>query len=307
MGQHLEYTLWDEWVSLPVVLPAEDEITGVLDGLCHKSDGKTCCFTCNRLFTVRRLFKLWNASEPVRKGDDTSGIRLLNSPKNKGPIVFCIDSLYAEKFFARSLNLGRRTRNWNWVRGLWGSCGSLYIPKSGYFLVIRPPEGNGSGERIQSILKSAGFSIGVRKKGGSREIMLRDQQQIATFLSRLGFVQSVLALEETAIYRSMRSHANKLVNCDAANISKSVRAAQDQMSLIRKLEEIGAVEDLPDILKELVAARKANPSVSLRELGQSMSRPISKSTVEYRWRKLENILNKMLRGDGCHVLGKGRR
>lgn len=135
---------------------------------------------------------------------------------------------------------------------------------------------------------------------------MRDQRQIATFLSRLGFVQSVLALEETAIYRSMRSHANKLVNCDAANISKSVRAAQDQMSLIRKLEEIGAVEDLPDILKELVAARKANPSVSLRA-GAKYVRPISKSTVEYRWRKLENILNKMLRGDGCHVLGKGRR
>ena len=171
---------------------------------------------------------------------------------------------------------------------------------------MHPPIRNATAERLQGILKSAGFVLGVRKKSAQREIMVRDQQQIVTFLLRLGFVHTALALEETAIYRSMRSHANKLVNCDAANINKSLEAAQNQMKLIRELEEHNFIDELPDPLKELVYARKRNPSISLKELGQSLPRPISKSTVEYRWRKLENMLYEILKGDGSHVLGKSR-
>ena len=79
------------------------------------------------------------------------------------------------------------------------------------------------------------------------------------------------------------------------------------MKLIREMEEAGILEELPDELRELVSARKKNPSISLKELGQNLPRPISKSTVEYRWRKCENILHKLLKGDGAHVFGKGRR
>ncbi|MCE5202536.1 MAG: DNA-binding protein WhiA [Synergistaceae bacterium] len=305
--ERLNRTIWDEWTSFPLVPPVEDEIAGIFDGLSYKKHVEDYYFTCSRLFAVRRLLRLWALSGFQDQNSDSSrGIRLIHTQQQRGRIVFSVSRGFAEEIFTRSARLGRRARNWNWVRGLWGSCGALYIPRAGYHLVLRPPEGNGSAERIQGILKSAGFSLGVRKKGGTREIMLRDQQQIVTFLSRLGFVQSALELEETAIYRSMRSHANKLVNCDAANINKSVQAAQNQMALIRQLEEYGIVEELPEGLRELIRARKSSPSISLKELGQSMPRPISKSTVEYRWRKLENILNKMLKGDGGHVLGKGR-
>ena len=164
------------------------------------------------------------------------------------------------------------------------------MPKAGYYLIMRPQTANGSAERLQAILKSCGFTVGVRKRATYRELTLRDQQQIVTLLSRMGLVKTALSLEETAIYRSMRSHANKLVNCDAANINKSIEAARGQMELIRRMDELGITETLPEPLFELVAARKRNPSISLKELGQTLPRPISKSTVEYRWRKLEHIL-----------------
>lgn len=296
----IDHRIWDEWISYPLVSPVEDEITGIIDGLTGREYGGEVRFTCGRLITVRRLMRLWPSSEYQSDGDE--GIRLIHS-QLKWSAVFSINAASAEKIAARSLKMGKRKRNWNWIRGLWGSCGALYIPKAGYHLVIRPPEGDAGAERIQGILKSAGFAVGVRKKGASREIMLRDQQHIVTFLSRIGLVQSALALEETAMYRLMRSHANKLVNCDAANISKSVNAAKNQMQLIRDLEESGVIDELPDSLKELIFARKRNPSVSLKELGQSLPRPISKSTVEYRWKKLENILTAMSKGDGPHVPG----
>ena len=149
--------------------------------------------------------------------------------------------------------------------------------------------------------------VGVRKRATYRELTLRDQQQIVTLLSRMGLVKTALSLEETAIYRSMRSHANKLVNCDAANINKSIEAARGQMELIRRMDELGITETLPEPLFELVAARKRNPSISLKELGQTLPRPISKSTVEYRWRKLEHILQTQLKGDDANVLRKSGR
>lgn len=301
--EHLSHRIWDEWTSLQAVTPVEDEIAGILDGLVCRNTDSEYEFSSGRLFALRRLLKLWADSEYQHMG----AIRIVYGEQQKNRLRFSLDPKLAEMIFQRFSGSSRKKRNWNWVRGMWGSCGALYMPKAGYHLVMRPPAGNGSAERLQGILKSAGFSVGVRKKDRMRELMLRDQQQIVTFLSRLGFVKTVLALEETAIYRSMRSHANKLVNCDSANINKTLEAAERQMRLISMIEEAGIFEELPDELRELLFARKKNPSISLKELGQNLPRPISKSTVEYRWRKCENLLHKLLKGDGAHVFGKGRR
>ncbi|MDD4159415.1 MAG: DNA-binding protein WhiA [Synergistaceae bacterium] len=287
----------------PSIPPVEDEIAGILDGANCRKRGNEYEFTSGRLFAVRRLLKLWSDSEY----QDIETIKIIYGEQQKNKLSFSLDAELTEKIFDRISRSSRKKRNWNWVRGIWGSCGALYVPKAGYHLVLRPPAPNGSAERLQSILKSSGFSVGIRKKNHMRELMLRDQQQIVTFLSRLGFVKTVLALEETAIYRSMRSRANKLVNCDSANINKTLEAAERQMKLINEMEEAGILENLSDELRELVYARKKNPSISLKELGQNLPRPISKSTVEYRWRKCENILHKLLKGDGAHVFGKGRR
>lgn len=290
--KQIEHILWDEWLTLPFIIPVEDEITGIINGLTYKVDGDLYKFTSNRLFVIRRLLHLLSESQYQNKTTNSNEIVQISSTQQKGKIIFNIRAPFAEEIILRSAKFGRRERNWNWIRGVWGSCGSLYLPKTGYYLVIRLPENNNSPERLQGILKSVGFSVGVRKKTKVRELILRNQQHIVTFLSRLGFVQTTLALEETAIFRMMRSHANKLVNCDSANINKSVVAAQNQLLIIKKLENFGLIDTLSDSLKELINARRDNPSVSLGELGQNLSRPISKSTVKYRWKILEEILNK---------------
>lgn len=288
-------SLWDEWSSLPLARPVEDEITGILEGLHYFAEGADYIFRSGKLFTVRRLIRLWAESEYQGAGGAGSGVCLLRS-QQRGRIAFSVKAETAEKIFERGRGFARRSRNWNWVRGLWGACGALYIPKTGYYLVLRPPARGAAAERAGSILKSAGFTVGTRRKGGGRELTLRDQQQITTFLSRIGLSSVILRLEETAIYRQVRSHANKLVNCDSANINKSLSAARSQLALIEKLEAAGLVGELAEPLRELIFARKNNPSMSLRELGQTLQRPISKSTVEYRWRKLESILQSLERG-----------
>lgn len=298
-------TIWDEWSAMPMDEQARDEAAGILDGLPSRARGDEIIFTSPRLFTVRRLMRLWGeccASSP----DEQQGIKLVDTQR-KGKIIFAADRELALAILSPTRTAAKRTRNWGWVRGVFGSCGALYMPKAGYYLIMRPQTGNGSAERLQAILKSCGFAVGVRKRATYRELTLRDQQQIVTLLSRIGLVKTALNLEETAIYRSLRSHANKLVNCDAANINKSLEAARGQMELIRRMDELGITETLPEPFFELVAARKRNPSISLKELGQTLPRPISKSTVEYRWRKLEHILQTQLKGDDANVLRKSGR
>ena len=82
--------------------------------------------------------------------------------------------------------------------------------------------------------------------------------------------------------------------------------AQLRLGPLPKVGVVRLTITLPEPLKDLIFARKISPSISLKELGQSLPRPISKSTVEYRWRKLDNLLHRHLKGDGGHVLGKSR-
>jgi hypothetical protein len=290
--KHLEHILWDEWLTIPFIKPVEDEIAGIINGLNYRKDSDYYVFSSRRLFTIRRLLYLFSEIPTFNKTMNAKDVIQIINTNIKGKTVFRIKESMAKDIILRSSSFGRRERNWNWIRGVWGSCGSLYLPKSGYYLVIRLPENNSIPDRLQSILKSAGFSIGVRKRIKTRELILRNQQQIVTLLSRLGFVRTTLALEETAILRMMRNRANKLVNCDSANINKSLAVAQNQLQTIKKLETQGLVETLPEHLKELVFLRKENPSATLGELGQFLSRPITKSTVKYRRRKLEEVLRK---------------
>lgn len=303
--ESLNRTIWDEWGAAQAERQGRDEAAGIMDGLPFRARGEELFFLSPRLFAVRRLMRLWSECFAGR-AEGQQGIRLVDTQR-KGKIVFAADKKQAAELLSATRSAAKRTRNWGWVRGLFGSCGALYMPKAGYYLIVRPQAANGSAERLQAILKSCGFTVGVRKRATYRELTLRDQQQIVTLLSRMGLVKTALSLEETAIYRSMRSHANKLVNCDAANINKSIEAARGQMELIRRMDELGITETLPEPLFELIAARKRNPSISLKELGQTLPRPISKSTVEYRWRKLEHLLQTQLKGDDANVLRKSGR
>ncbi|MDO4987444.1 MAG: DNA-binding protein WhiA [Synergistes sp.] len=299
----LNHTIWDEWsaagVDEELVI---DEISGIISGLAYSPVGDRCVFTLPRLFVLRRLMRIWGR---YKWKDGDGAIRVIGSYQ-RGGVKFSISRDDVSEIFQRTDTMAKRTRNWNWVRGIFGSCGAIYLPKTGYYLAVRLPITGRHVDRVQAILRSCGFALGVRKKISLKELILRDQQDIVTFLSRIGLVNTALELENMAIYRSMRNHANKLVNCDTANINKTLQAAKEQMAIIRQIEDSGIIDELSEPLAELVAARKKNPSITLKELGQTLPKPVSKSTVEYRWRKLETILSDKLKGDEANVLRKSR-
>ena len=146
--EHLSHRIWDEWTSLQPVPPVEDEIAGILDGLNCRNRGEEYEFASGRYFAVRKLMKLWSESEYQPLGS----IKIIYGDKQKKRMQFSVDAGVTEMIFERISASSRKKRNWNWLRGMWGACGALYMPKTGYYLVLRPPARNDSSDRIRSIL-----------------------------------------------------------------------------------------------------------------------------------------------------------
>ena len=120
-------------------------------------------------------------------------------------------------------------------------------------------------------------------------IYSKDGEEISKFLAFIEASSSVLKFEEIRVYRDMRNNVNRIVNCETANLSKTVNAAVKQIEAINKLKKEGKFNNLPDNLKEIAILRLENPEASLTELGAMLKEPIGKSGVNYRLKALMDL------------------
>ena len=104
---------------------------------------------------------------------------------------------------------------------------------------------------------------------------------------------SLMDLENIRIVRDMRNNVNRKVNCEAANINKTVNAAVRQIEDIRYLEAVKGIEKLPDSLADIAMLRLAHPDASLKELGEMLNPPVGKSGVNHRLRKLSQLAEEL--------------
>lgn len=296
--------LWDEWLASPISdsTEADSEVAALLLSMRRRLEGERVSLISKRFFVFRRLHKLWSMGTWNQLGDLGTLLRL--PPDLRGHPMLSVAPSLMEKasHITRGVTEAPPKNRWGWLRGLWGGLGSLYIPQTGYYLVFRIEEGKGLlREKGTALLKSNGIRFSERSRPPHHDILVRDQEQIVALLTGLNLYRAGLLLEERTLMRSMRDRANKLVNCDASNIRKSLDAAERQMELANKVRTSGLMDKLPFPFRELVQVRLDNPSVSLRELGQLLSRPVTKSTVEYRWSRLGRLVENAMKGDGCHV------
>ena len=124
-----------------------------------------------------------------------------------------------------------------------------------------------------------------RKKGYIT--YLKEAEKIADFLSLVGAVQAMLRFEDVRIVRDMRNSVNRLVNCETANLNKTISASVRQIEDIRFIQNRVGLDALPPKLREIAEIRLENEEVTLKELGEMLpSGPISKSGVNHRLRKI---------------------
>lgn len=174
------------------------------------------------------------------------------------------------------------------IRGAFLGAGSINNPESKYHLeIILSTKENA--ENIINILKT--FTIGAKKleRKNGYSIYIKDGEEISKLLALIGANSSVLKFEQIRVLRDMKNNINRKVNCETANLNKTVNAAVRQIEAIKKLKKTGEFDKLSESLKEIAKIRIENPDASLVELGQMLKDPIGKSGVNHRLNKILEI------------------
>ena len=117
-------------------------------------------------------------------------------------------------------------------------------------------------------------------------LYLKQSDQISDFLTYLGAPVAAMGIMEARLEKELNNKVNRRCNCDEANTSKVVEAAQEQLAAIRTLKELGLMEHLPAKLMQAALAREENPESSLTELASMMEPPITKPAMNHRLKKL---------------------
>ena len=118
---------------------------------------------------------------------------------------------------------------------------------------------------------------------------IKDGEEISKFLACIGANKAVLAFEDIRIFKEMKNNVNRLVNCETANLNKTVNAAVDQIEDIKLLKSLNKFDDMPIELREIANLRLEHPDATLKELGQMLSDPIGKSGVNHRFKKIHRL------------------
>lgn len=145
----------------------------------------------------------------------------------------------------------------------------------------------GFAQTVVHILKNMYFPIGFTDRKNNYQIYMKDGEAIMDLLAMLGAPKSVEAMEVARNLKEVRSQVNRLVNCETANLERTVAAAVLQTKKIRELQDAGRLEQLPEKLQRAAWARMEHPDASLAELGEILS--ISKSTVNNRLKKIMEL------------------
>jgi len=174
------------------------------------------------------------------------------------------------------------------LRGAFLAGGSVTDPAKGYHLELTTSHASVNRELL-TLLREAGFEAKSNLRGANHMAYFKQSEAIADFLAFLGAPLAAMELMNAKAEKDLRGGVNRRVNCDAANLDKAVDAAQEQLETIRRLGKRMDLEELPPKLREAARLRLENPDLTLTELGELCSPPITKSTFKYRLKKLSDL------------------
>ena len=172
------------------------------------------------------------------------------------------------------------------LRGAFLAGGSVTDPDKGYHLEITTTHSSVSRESYALIEECMAFYPKSARRGGGHVLYIKQSDQISDFLTFLGAPVAAMGIMETRLEKELNNKVNRRCNCDEANTSKVVEAAQEQLAAIRILRERGMLEHLPNKLLQAAVSREENPSASLTELAAMMEPPITKPAMNHRLKKL---------------------
>lgn len=174
------------------------------------------------------------------------------------------------------------------VRGAFLGSGSINNPKNNYHLEILFSHLENA-KFVLQILQDYDIKFKRIHKNKAFCIYAKDGEEISKFLAFIGANNSILKFEEIRVYRDIRNNVNRKVNCETANLNKTVNSALKQIEAIQYLQKNGKLENLSEEMQEIAKLRVLHPEATLVELGNMLKKPIGKSGVNHRLKKIEKM------------------
>ena len=172
------------------------------------------------------------------------------------------------------------------LRGAFLAGGSVTDPAKGYHIELTSTHLAVARETRVLIHEAMGFAPKTATRNGGVVLYIKQSEQISDFLALLGASVASMGIMEARLEKELNNKVNRRCNCDDANISKVVEAAQEQLAAIRILRELDLLDKIPGKLKQAAIAREHNPESSLSELAAMMDPPITKPAMNQRLKKL---------------------
>jgi len=174
------------------------------------------------------------------------------------------------------------------VRGLFLGAGAINNPERANQLSIGTNLEKIAIEIVENLSEND-IKFKIIKKKDSYHIYTKDGEEISKFLALIGANKAVLEFENIRVQREMRNKINRIVNCEEANLNKTMNASIEQIEAINKLKENKKFEKIDENLKEIAEIRLKNPNANLSQLGEMLKEPIGKSGVNYRLKKIVDL------------------
>ena len=283
--------------------------------LCRQTVGKKCCavaecfgvllycntFTTSRIRIVtesqdfaarlprlfRRAFGVGFDMEP-EPGEHSGKLTFSISDAGKIERIFQAFGFSTERHVTLHVNFGileEECCRVSFLRGVFLAGGSVTDPEKRYHLELATTHRK-VGLETEALLLDLGFYPKDTDRNGTSVVYFKQSDAIEDFLTLIGAPVSAMSIMEAKVEKELRNGVNRRVNCDTANLTKVVDAAQEQIAAIRRLESSGRLETLPEKLRETAALRRENPEATLTELAEMMNPPLTKSAMNHRMRKL---------------------
>ena len=172
------------------------------------------------------------------------------------------------------------------LRGAFLAGGSVTDPEKGYHMEISTTHQSVSRETYLLMHEAMDIQPKSAKRSGGQVLYIKQSEQISDCLTFLGAPVAAMGIMTARLEKELNNKVNRRCNCDDANISKVVEAAQEQLAAIRTLKDLGLLDKLPAKILQAAKAREAHPVSSLSELAEMMDPPITKPAMNHRLKKL---------------------
>lgn len=171
------------------------------------------------------------------------------------------------------------------LRGAFLAGGSVTDPEKRYHLELATNHMPASRE-VQVLMEEMGFLPRTIRRGADALLYFKQSEHIEDFLTKIGAPAAAMDIMTAKVDKEIRNGANRAMNCDMANVNKTLDAAQEQVGAIEKLRHSARWEKLPEKLRQTAALRLEHPELSLVQLAEKCDPPVTKSCMNHRMRKL---------------------